>query len=103
MAPDDGVRTYRFRFDSTYRALALPFGTTPSHAWVRVGDGRLAARFGPWTVTTPLANVAGAEESGPYTLPKTAGPARLSFADRGLTFASNGDRGACIRFREPVP
>jgi hypothetical protein len=45
----------------------------------------------------------GRRGDGPYGLVKTAGPAHLSFADRGLTFASNGDRGVCIRFREPVP
>ena len=33
---------------------------------------------------------------------KTAGPARLSLADRGLTFATNPDAGLCIRFAEPV-
>jgi hypothetical protein len=32
----------------------------------------------------------------------TIGPAHLSFTDRGLTMATNGDRGVCIRFREPV-
>jgi hypothetical protein len=34
---------------------------------------------------------------------KTAGPARLGITDRGLTFASNGDRGVCINFHSPVP
>ena len=95
--------TFPFRFDPRYRLLAAPFGISPSRAEVRLGDGRLVARFGPWTVSTPLTNVAGAEVTGPYGLVKTAGPAHLSFADRGLTFASNGDRGVCIRFREPVP
>ena len=33
---------------------------------------------------------------------KTAGPAHLSLADRGLTFATNGDRGVCLIMREPV-
>jgi hypothetical protein len=33
---------------------------------------------------------------------KTAGPARLAITDRGLTFASNGDRGVCITFHSPV-
>jgi hypothetical protein len=40
--------------------------------------------------------------TGPYGFVKTAGPAHLSFADRGLTLATNGDRGLCIRFVEPV-
>ena len=95
--------TFPFRFDARYRLLAAPFGISPARAEVRLGDGRLVARFGPWTVETPLTNLAGAEVTGPYGLLKTAGPAHLSFADRGLTFASNGDRGVCIRFRQPVP
>ena len=95
--------TFPFRFDARYRLLAAPFGISPSRAEVRLGDGRLVARFGPWAVQTPLTNLAGAEVTGPYGLLKTAGPAHLSFADRGLTFASNGARGVCIRFREPVP
>ena len=33
---------------------------------------------------------------------KTIGPAHLSLADRGLTFATNRDEGVCIRFHEPV-
>ena len=31
-----------------------------------------------------------------------AGPAHLSFADRGLTFATNDVAGVCFTFREPV-
>jgi len=54
-------------------------------------------------VTTPLANVTGAEVTGPYALLKTAGPARLAITDGGLTFATNGDRGVRIDFRTPVP
>lgn len=65
--------------------------------------GTFEARYGPWTVATPLTNLDGAERTGPYGLLRTAGPAHLSFSDRGLTFASNGDAGACVRFREPVP
>jgi hypothetical protein len=99
----DASRSFSFRFDPRYRALALPFGVTPSRAWVRLEGGRFDARFGPWRVTTPLANVTGAEVTGPFGFLKTAGPAHLSFADRGLTFASNGDRGLCVQFGEPVP
>jgi hypothetical protein len=54
-------------------------------------------------VRTPLSNVAAAEATGPYSFLKTAGPARVSVTDRGLTFASNGDRGVRIAFHSPVP
>ena len=93
---------FAFRFDPTYRRLALPFGVHPSTAVVRVTEEQLDARFGPWRVRTPLANIAGTQRTGPYSLPKTAGPAHLSLADRGITFATNGDAGLCIGFHEPV-
>jgi hypothetical protein len=33
---------------------------------------------------------------------KVLGPPHLSFRDRGLTFATNQERGVCVRFHEPV-
>jgi hypothetical protein len=94
---------FAFAFDPTYRRLSRAFGVTPASAWVEVGGGLLMARFGPWRVTTPLANVIGAEVTGPYAFIKTAGPARLAITDRGITFATNGHRGVRIDFRTPVP
>ncbi|CAN5870096.1 hypothetical protein BH23ACT2_BH23ACT2_11900 [soil metagenome] len=32
-----------------------------------------------------------------------AGPAHLSRTDHGVTFATNDQRGVCLRFHEPVP
>jgi len=93
---------FAFRFDPLYRRLARVFGVTPERAWVEVGDEDLEARYGPWRVRTPLANVAAVAVTGPYSLLKTAGPARLGVTDRGLTFASNGDRGVCISFHTRV-
>lgn len=93
---------FPFRFDTTYRRLARLFGVTPERAWVDLDEEELEARYGPWRVRTPVSNVAGAEVTGPYSFFKTAGPARLAVTDRGLTFASNGDRGVCLSFRSPV-
>jgi hypothetical protein len=93
---------FTFAFDQTYRVASLPFGITPATAWVDVEDERLSARFGLWRVTTDLANITGTQFSGPYGLLRTLGPARMSLADRGLTFATNGRRGLCMRFRAPV-
>jgi len=93
---------FPFAFEPRYRAAALAFAVTPDRAWVAVEDGRLSARFGLWRVSTPLANVAGTQVTGPYGLLRTIGPAHLSLADRGLTFATNGRRGLCISFTEPV-
>ncbi len=95
--------TFAFRFDRSHQLAALPFGVTPATTRVTVDDTVLAIRFGPWSLTLPLANVAGAQVTGPYSFLRTAGPARLSLADRGVTFATSAGPGLCIRFHEPVP
>jgi hypothetical protein len=96
------VTFFGFRFDPRYTRWLALLGIVPSRAFVGVGDGTLEARFGRWYCATPLDNVAGAELTGPYQWFKVIGP-HLSFADRGLTFGTNSERGVCIRFREPVP
>jgi hypothetical protein len=93
---------FPFRFDPTYRRLARLFGVTPERAWVELDEETLEARYGPWRVRTPRSNIAAVEVTGPYAFFKTAGPARLAITDRGLTFASNRDRGACLSFLAPV-
>jgi hypothetical protein len=82
--------------------FARAFGIGPATAWVEVSERTLAARFGPWRLSTPLANVSEVAVTGPYAFWKTAGPARLAITDRGLTFATNGDRGVLISFRTSV-
>ncbi|MFN2534131.1 MAG: hypothetical protein ABR528_02645 [Pseudonocardiaceae bacterium] len=94
---------FPFRFATTYRLPALLFGVTSSTAGVWVDEAALRIRFGPWRLQTPLSNVVATVHTGPYALIKTMGPAHLSFADRGLTCATNGERGLCIRFARPVP
>src|SRR4051795_6576495 len=96
------MTTFSFRFDPAYRAAALPFGVMPATSSVTVDGGVLTVRFGLSRLRTPLANIVGTEVTGPYSFAKTAGPAHLSFSDRGVTFATNGERGLCMRVREPV-
>jgi hypothetical protein len=93
---------FDFRFTQAYRLAALPFGVTPSRCDVSIGDGVIRVRFGWWRVETTTDNIADVTITGPYSFVKTAGPAHLSLADRGLTFASNGERGVCMEFRQPV-
>lgn len=96
------IRQFEFRFTPLYRLAALPFGVTSSTAHVGVDATHLHIRFGPWRVRTPLSNVRSTTVTGPFSLLKTAGPAHLSLADFGMTCATNGEQGLCIRFREPV-
>lgn len=93
---------FTFRFSRLYLAAGLAFGVTPATTGVEVGGGQLLVRFGPWKVQTAARNVAGSEVTGPYSAWKTLGPAHLSLADRGLTCATNQQRGLCVRFFEPV-
>jgi hypothetical protein len=95
-------RRFEFSFAPNYRRLARGLRVTQGTAWVQVGARDLEARFGPWRLTTPLANITGAEVTGPYAFWKTAGPARLAITDQGLTFATNGDRGVLIKFKTRV-
>ncbi|HET9102648.1 MAG TPA: hypothetical protein VFN55_04790 [Solirubrobacteraceae bacterium] len=94
---------FPFRFTPAYRWAARPFGVRPDRAWVDLDAMTLRARFGPWRLHTPLANISAVKVTGPYAFIKTAGPAHVGFTDRGLTFASNGDRGVLITFRTRVP
>jgi len=97
------VIEFGFRFTPAYLAASVPFGVGPHSSGVAVSATGFAARFGPWRVTTLLSNIVDTAETGPYHWHRTAGPARYSVADGGLTFASNGDRGLCLQFAEPVP
>jgi hypothetical protein len=40
--------------------------------------------------------------TGDCSFIRTAGPAHLPLADHGVTFATNGDRGVCVCFHDPV-
>lgn len=103
MANDTAPTTrFDFAFDRRYRLAGRIVGVKPESATVKIGADHLTARFGPWTVRTPLANIADAEITGPYSVAKTIGPAHLSFADKGLTFATNAERGVCLTFHQPV-
>ena len=93
---------FDFDFAPAYRLAALPFGVTPGRSWVEVDGDELRIRFGPWRTRVPLADVEAVQRSGDYAFLKTAGPAHLSLADRGITFATNGARGLCLQLRQPA-
>jgi hypothetical protein len=97
---------FEFRFDWRFRAAALLFGVIPQHTFVTIepgpNGGTLHASFGLWQIETVLDNVIDATRTGPYSIVKTIGPAHVSVADGGLTFATNTDAGVCLRFAEPV-
>lgn len=93
---------FQFAFAPAYRRAARAFGITEENAWVDVGEGGFDARFGRWRVQTPLSNIKDVALTGPYRFLKTAGPARLAVTDRGLTFATNAQRGVRVSFQNAV-
>jgi hypothetical protein len=106
VSPDpaaEGTRRFHFAFEPFMLPFAIPFGVTPMTAWVEVDGRELRVRFGPWSARTSRDNITGAAVTGPYSFPKVAGPAHLSFADGGATFATTTKRGVCLEFREPIP
>lgn len=104
MAMTDTGRSFAFSFafQRPLDSWARCFAVVPARSYVRVNDDGFEAVYGPWRVATVWSNVSGAERTGPYRAWKVAGPARLSWADRGITMAATTAGGACLRFREPV-
>ena len=107
--PSDGAPTpshvtdrFGFRFTPAYRAAGLCFAITPNRTHAVIAPSGLAVRFGPWRVATGLENIAQIDLTGPYAFLKTAGPARLALTDRGLTFATNGQRGVRLTFHQSI-
>ena len=93
---------FPFAFAPSYRLPARALGITPRTAWVEVEDSELRVHFGLWRLRTPLGNITSTELTGGFGYLKTVGPPHLSFSDRGVTFATNGDRALCVSFTEPV-
>lgn len=101
--PVERVHVFPFRFARSYRPAAAVFGVIPATADVTLTSDDLHVRFGAWRLRTPRTNIASVQQTGAFSWLKTAGPAHLSMADRGITFATNGDLGLCFTFKEPVP
>ena len=100
-APDP--RQFEFRFEALLRPLALAVGVVPSTARVEVDDEDVLVRFGRWSMTFERSDIAAVQITGPYQLIKVAGPPRLSFADGGITFATNRQRGVCVQLFHAHP
>ncbi len=86
--------------------LSLPLravGIWPFSALVAVTAQELQIRFGPWSMRTPLRNIASASVvPGPGWL-DVVGPPRVSLRDGSVTFATVRRRAVRLRFLDPVP
>ena len=90
-----------FAFDYPVALPLAGFGVLPGTSYVQVQDGELLARFGPWSLRTPVDNVVSAQVTGPYRWWRAVG-LRLSLGDSGVTFGSNARRGLLLTFAAPV-
>jgi len=94
---------FPFAVDKRLAPFWLPFGFRPGRDGVTVtDDGIFLARFGFLRLETPLGNIDEAHVTRDYRWWTAAG-ARMSVADKGLTFGTNRSAGVCVHFREPVP
>ena len=98
-----GTTRHEFAFAPSYRVPALVFGILPATAWVEVDATHLRVRYGLWRLASALSNITSVSRTGGFTFLKTAGPPHLSFTDRGVSFATNGDDAVCVHFDRPVP
>jgi hypothetical protein len=93
----------RFAFDFS-TPLSWPLrllGVSPWTAHVDVEGGEFAVRFGPWSLRTPVSNIASVQVTGPYNPLRSLG-VHISLSDRGVTFGTTPRRGVCVTFRRPV-
>jgi hypothetical protein len=93
---------FAFRFDRRFAPLLALGGIRPATCEVVLDDAGLTARYGRWRLATSWSNVRDVQVTRGYRWFRAIGP-RGSFADRGATFGTNAEAGACIRFHTPVP
>lgn len=94
-------KTFAFAFDPRFRAQLRLLGIRPQNSCVTLDDDHFDARFGPWHLRTPTANLKDVQVTRDYRWFRAIGP-RGSRTDGGCTFGTNTDAGVCVCFHEPV-
>ncbi len=96
------METFPFRFDFTALPVLLGLGVRPGNSRVELtDDDRFVAKFGRWTVDTPISNIDCVKVTGPYKRYRAIG-LRGSSVDNGVTFGSSIAGGVCVTFVEPI-
>ena len=96
------VHVFPFDFRDALGLASRLFWAWPWSSGVAVSADEIWIRDGPRGLHTPPSDIPRAHVTGPYHWWKVIGPARMSVADGGVTFATNARRGVCLRFRDPV-
>jgi hypothetical protein len=93
----------RFAYRLGPRSIVLrPFGVHgPEDAWVDLGEGTVTARFGWFSATSPIANIASWRIEGPWKWITAIG-VRRSFRHADITFGGSPAGGVRLDFREPI-
>jgi hypothetical protein len=82
--------------------LRVVFGVTPSNAYVELTDaGDFLARYGRFSLQTPIANIVSWRLEGPWNS-LTALGVRMSVRHRDVTFGGSAHGGVRVDFRERV-
>jgi hypothetical protein len=96
-----GRERFPFRFDSVlWRLGVLPFGVTPTSAYVDVDSSTLDARFGPWRMDVPLSNIARFAIRGPYRWWRAVG-VRQTLGIWDVSFGSSARDGVYLELVRP--
>jgi hypothetical protein len=92
---------FPYRFDQRWKPLFVTLRVCDDDGVTITGAGVMRATYGRVKIETPLANIDHTQITGPHRW-YTAVGLRLSFADDGITFGTNHERGLCIEFIEKV-
>ncbi len=96
----DTVR-FPIRVDRRLAWILLAWGVRAGNAWVELDDESMTARFGRFSMSTPLANIASWRIEGPFRV-LTAIGVRGSIRQGDITFGGSAHGGVRMDFREPI-
>ena len=102
MTASTPARDFAFAFDPSFRLPARLFGVTAGHVPHHPDRNRIACALRPVAHPYHPRQHPQRVRHRPYHYLKVAGPAHLSFSDRGLTFATNARRGVQFDFHSPI-
>ena len=96
------ARRFAYRMGRRSKLVLRLFGVRGAQdAWVDVVDGTLTARFGRFSATTPVANIASWRIEGPWKWITAIG-VRRSIRHADITFGGSPAGGVRLDFHEPI-
>jgi hypothetical protein len=90
---------FPIRIDPRFRWPLLLFGVRESNAYVELTENELIARFGFYSIRTPVSNITRWEISGPYRWITAIG-VRSSIRHGDVTFGGSAHGGVRVDFRD---